>query len=35
LAREEGGYMEAQTPVDVTSLLLWPAGYIKEWARKI
>jgi hypothetical protein len=31
LAREEGGYMEAQKPVYLTSLLLWPAEYIKLW----
>jgi hypothetical protein len=31
LAKEEGGYMEAQAPADLTSLLLWPAEYIKLW----
>jgi hypothetical protein len=29
LAREEGGYMQAQAPVYLTSLVFWPAGYIK------
>jgi hypothetical protein len=28
VAREEGVYSEAWVPVDLTSLLLWPAGYI-------
>jgi hypothetical protein len=31
LGRVEWGYMEAQSPVDLTSLVLWPAGYIKPW----
>jgi hypothetical protein len=26
--------MEAQAPNDLTSLLLWPAGYIKAWAMR-
>jgi hypothetical protein len=25
--------MEAQEPVDLTSLLLWPAGYITSWQQ--
>jgi hypothetical protein len=33
LAREEGGYMEAQTTVYLTSLLIWPAGYISPWQQ--
>jgi hypothetical protein len=35
LAREESGYVEAQAFVDLTSLLLWPAGYIKAWEKKV
>jgi hypothetical protein len=31
LAREEGGYMEAQAAVDLTSLILGPAGFITPW----
>jgi hypothetical protein len=31
LAREKGGYMEAQITVYLTSLLLWSAGYITPW----
>jgi hypothetical protein len=33
LAREEGGYSEAQARVAMPSLLLWPAGYITPWQR--
>jgi hypothetical protein len=31
LAREDGGYMVAQVPVDLTSLLLFHKGYITAW----
>jgi hypothetical protein len=33
VSRAEGGYSEAQAPVALTSLLLWPAGYITPWQR--
>jgi hypothetical protein len=27
--------MVAQAPVDLTAILLWPAGYTKPWERKV